>query len=115
MASDADLAEESKPCLYCFSRINLLFIQFSDYSRYCISVESEDPAEDPCSDDDPDPTGGEPDHWKFTSSTFLGIIHHPHIGIKELEFIFCDLSSAGLEENLALQAQHCLGRKPWAP
>jgi len=79
------------------------------------SVESEDPAEDPCSDDDPDPTGGAPDHQQFTSSTFLEIIHHPHSGIKELEFIFCDLSSAGLEENLALQAQHCLGGKPWAP
>src|SRR5882724_8894927 len=79
------------------------------------SVESEDPAEDPCSDDDPDPTGGAPDHWQFTSSTFLEIIHHPHSGIKEPEFIFCDLSSAGLEENFAFQSQHCLGGKPWAP
>src|SRR5882724_4721474 len=78
------------------------------------SVESEDPAEDPCSDDDPDPTGGAPDHWQFTSSTFPKIIHHPHSGIKEPEFIFCDLSSAGLEENLAFQSQHCLGGKPWA-
>jgi len=79
------------------------------------SVESKDPAEDPCSDDDPDPTGEVPDHRQFTSSTFLEIIHHPHSGIKEPEIIFCDLSSAGLEENLALQAQHCLGGKPWAP
>jgi len=79
------------------------------------SVESEDPAEYPCSDDDPDETWGAPDHWQFTSSSFLEIIQHPHSGIKKPEFIFCDLSSAGLEENLALHTQHCLGGKPRAP
>jgi len=78
------------------------------------SVESEDPAEDPCSDDDPDPTGEVPDHRQFTSSTFLEIIHHPHSGMKEPEFIFCDLSSAGLEEiwpfklNTAWEGNHGL-------
>src|SRR5882724_2480509 len=75
------------------------------------SLESEDPAEDPCSDDDPDPTGGVPDHQQFTSSTFLEIIHHPHSGIKEPEIIFCDISSAGLEDNLALSSSTMLGKE----
>src|SRR5882724_4754758 len=113
--SDADLAEESKPFLYLFAESNYYSFNSVATANIASSVESEDPAEDPSSDDDPDPTGGAPDHWQFTSSTFLEIIHHPHSGIKEPEFIFCDLSSAGLEENFAFQSQHCLGGKPWAP
>jgi len=45
--SDEDLAEESKPCLYSFSRIKLLFIHSVVTADIASSVESEDPAEDP--------------------------------------------------------------------
>jgi hypothetical protein len=79
------------------------------------SVESEDSTER-SSGDDTSSTDGALDHPRpTTSTTFIEIIHHPHSGILEPEFIFCDLPSASPATDLPLLTQHQLLEKPWAP
>jgi hypothetical protein len=53
-----------------------------------------------------------------TSATYLEIIHHPHSGISEPEYIFRDLPvpEEDLSDDLQTTSRHTKpGAKPWAP
>lgn len=80
-----------------------------------MSVESEDPS-DSDSEDSSHQTVQQT--RPPVSATYLEIIHHPHSGISEPEYIFRDLPTLGedLSNNLQTTSRHTKpGAKPWAP
>ena len=78
------------------------------------SLNSEDSLESEDSDDATN-SSDRANNQQFTKSTFIEIIHHPHSGILEPDYIFCDLPSGHpTVDNFDNNMKQSTSR-PWAP